>query len=150
MPQNQNASDKLLSRTELLKEQSAKDDEVCTANVAARSRRERAIAKFLIRERSRARSADESAKQFTAGFMASTLFILPYTTVNGGVVGVTTTVAHVFGLARVDRELVVLPDAERYKLIVRLWTISYFRIVTPSSADPAHTMHTRYQFVVYC
>lgn len=60
----------LVDRTVSLKEQSVQDAENTAAWVSARKVRERALAKFLIREGARARLADEKAQVFVAGFKA--------------------------------------------------------------------------------
>ncbi|CAM9303164.1 unnamed protein product [Ectocarpus fasciculatus] len=63
-------SSRLVDRTVSLKEQSVQDGENTAAWVGARKVRERALAKFLMREGGRARSADEKATVFVAGFKA--------------------------------------------------------------------------------
>ncbi|CAM9425409.1 unnamed protein product, partial [Hapterophycus canaliculatus] len=65
------ASAPLVGRTDSLKEQSRLDKDNTSAWVSARKVRERAVATFLKREGGRARSADEKAKVFIAGFKAS-------------------------------------------------------------------------------
>ncbi|CAM9821927.1 unnamed protein product, partial [Ectocarpus sp. 4 AP-2014] len=63
-------SSRLVDRTVSLKEQSVQDAENTAVWVSARKVRERALAKFLTREGARARSADEKAQVFAAGFKA--------------------------------------------------------------------------------
>ncbi|CAM9231173.1 unnamed protein product, partial [Ectocarpus sp. 13 AM-2016] len=63
-------SSRLVGRTVSLKEQSVQDAENTATWVSARKVRERALAKFLMREGARARSADEKAQVYVAGFKA--------------------------------------------------------------------------------
>lgn len=55
----------------MIKEQSVQDHDVSAANTDARKKRERQVAKFLMREGARSRSADDNARRFTAVFKAS-------------------------------------------------------------------------------
>lgn len=65
----------LMGRTAKIKEGSKAEREIMETWLVARSRRERALAKYLIRKGAQARSADENVRQFAAGFRAS-LFVL--------------------------------------------------------------------------
>ncbi|CAM9742176.1 unnamed protein product, partial [Sphacelaria rigidula] len=63
--------ERLMGRTAKIKEGSKAEREIMETWLVARSRRERALAKYLIRKGAQARSADENVRQFAAGFRAS-------------------------------------------------------------------------------
>lgn len=54
------------------------DEEITENTLTSRRRRERAVAKYLIREGARAGSADDNARQFTAGFKVNDADICPW------------------------------------------------------------------------